>query len=84
MSTDQYNALALTPSTYYRNRMSCSVVVTSPPGSTILMSFGNFDTEASCDFLTLYSGFSTAAPLIDRYSGAHLLDSEVESTSTSA
>lgn len=83
VSSSQYTAIALTPNAIYRNRMSCQVVVTSPPGSTILLNFGSFDTESGYDFLYLYSASSTSGTLIGKYSGAQLLNSTVESNSMS-
>lgn len=41
------------------------------PGEVVTLTFTQFGTESCCDFLFLYNGNSTAAPLIGQYSGSN-------------
>lgn len=42
----------------------------SPPGATtVTLNFGSFDTEANWDYMFIYDGSTTSAPLIGTYTG---------------
>lgn len=55
----------------YRNLESYTYVIDPPGAGAVTLSFNSFDTESNYDFLYLYDGNSTAAPLIGTYSGTN-------------
>jgi PKD repeat protein len=57
------------PSGNYLNNQSCSFTINTGCTGTISLNFSSFSTESCCDFLSIYSGSTTAAPLIGSYSG---------------
>lgn len=56
----------------YSNDMECSFLVEVAAGETVKARFTRFDLEKGYDFLTVYDGADSSAPLIGRYSGAEL------------
>eukprot|EP00667_Euglena_gracilis_P007228 EG_transcript_7304 len=56
----------------YGNNEDCPVVLQTDPGGSIEVAFQAFSTEANCDFVTLYDGANTSAPVLGRYSGRSL------------
>jgi hypothetical protein len=65
-----YAALAVTASPTYEDNMNCSVtIVGGVHGGVLALNFTSFATEGDFDFLWLYDGDSTSAPLLGRYSG---------------
>ncbi len=56
----------------YTNRANCRWLI-QPPGATwIELRFTSFQTESSYDFVSVYDGATTNAPLLGRYSGQSL------------
>ncbi|RMF53463.1 MAG: T9SS C-terminal target domain-containing protein, partial [Bacteroidetes bacterium] len=56
----------------YTNRTNCSWLI-QPPGATwIRLSFTSFNTESGYDFVRVYDGATTSAPLLGSYSGSNL------------
>jgi hypothetical protein len=56
----------------YTNRANCRWLI-QPPGATqIELTFSSFNTESSYDFVKVYDGATTSAPLLGSYSGTTL------------
>lgn len=56
----------------YTNRSNCRWLI-QPPGATwIRLSFSSFNTESNYDFVRVYDGATTSAPLLGSYSGTNL------------
>ncbi len=56
----------------YTNRANCRWLI-QPPGATwIELNFSSFQTESGYDFVSVYDGTTTSAPLLGRYSGQSL------------
>jgi len=56
----------------YTNRADCRWLI-QPPGATwVRLSFTSFTTEANYDFVRVYDGTTTSAPLLGSYSGTSL------------
>lgn len=55
----------------YRNAENYTYVIDPPGAGAVTLSFNNFDTENNFDFLYLYDGNSTSAPLIGTYTGTN-------------
>ncbi|MCS6790807.1 MAG: hypothetical protein NZ580_07500, partial [Bacteroidia bacterium] len=54
----------------YSNRENRIHTFSAPPGQRIEATFLEFATEACCDYLFVYDGGNTQAPLIGRFSGS--------------
>ncbi len=58
------------PSANYSNNESYTLtILPSTPGSSVSLTFNAFDTEANFDYLYIYDGTTTAAPLLGQYDG---------------
>jgi hypothetical protein len=56
----------------YTNRANCRWLI-QPPGATwIELTFSSFNTESGYDFVRVYDGATTSAPLLGSYSGTTL------------
>lgn len=56
----------------YTNRANCRWLI-QPPGATwVQLSFQSFNTESGYDFVRVYDGTTTSAPLLGSYSGTNL------------
>lgn len=56
----------------YTNRTNCRWLI-QPPGATyVTLTFTEFTTEANYDFVRIYDGATTSAPLLGSYSGSTL------------
>jgi hypothetical protein len=56
----------------YTNRANCRWLI-QPPGATrIELTFSSFNTESGYDFVKVYDGATTSAPLLGSYSGTTL------------
>lgn len=61
------------PSGSYNNNENCSFLIsTGGCNGTITLVFSSFQTESCCDFLTVYNGSNTAAPLLGTFGGSTL------------
>lgn len=58
------------PAGQYANNQTRTTKICSNAGNCVIATFSSFATEAGVDFLNIYDGNSTAAPLIGSYSGA--------------
>jgi hypothetical protein len=56
---------------YANNTTFTQTYCPDTPGDAVSLSFLEFATEGCCDFLSIYNGSTTAAPLIGTYSGAN-------------
>ena len=81
VSASSYSALAVTASATYSNGLSCSVTVGAVNGGVPALNFTSFSTELGYDFVGLFDGNSTSAPLLGRYSGTQLVDHLIVGTS---
>ena len=57
-------------SNYANNLNQTYTLCSSVPGSHVQIDFSTFDLELNHDYLTIYNGSSTSAPLIGTYTGA--------------
>ncbi|MEZ5173375.1 MAG: CUB domain-containing protein, partial [Bacteroidia bacterium] len=65
----------------YGNDLNQTLVITpDQPGNVLQVTFTSFNTEEDFDFLTIYDGNSTAAPLIGEFSGVDIVPGVVTST----
>lgn len=56
----------------YTNRTNCRWLI-QPPGATyVTLTFNSFTTETNYDFVRIYNGTTTSAPLLGSYSGTNL------------
>ncbi|HRI26516.1 MAG TPA: PKD domain-containing protein [Chitinophagales bacterium] len=53
----------------YNNNQSCSWLITPSGAATITLTLTNLQTEQNFDFVRVYNGSTTAAPLLGTYSG---------------
>lgn len=73
VSVLSYAAVAVTASPTYDSNMECLVtIVGGAHGGVPALNFTSFATEGDFDFLWLYDGDSTSAPLLGRYSGTQV------------
>ncbi|MCV9389328.1 LamG-like jellyroll fold domain-containing protein [Reichenbachiella ulvae] len=63
----------------YQNGFSCSWLIEGSTGQKITLGFNSFDTELDYDFVTIYDGSDTGAPVLGRFSGQSI-PSELTST----
>ncbi|MEQ9450712.1 MAG: LamG-like jellyroll fold domain-containing protein [Pseudomonadales bacterium] len=56
----------------YRNNEFCTFNIQASGGEEITLTFVSFDMEANDDFLRIYDGTSTAAPLLGSFTGTSL------------
>ncbi len=63
----------------YENYSDCKWLISPAGVSTITLYFDEFDTESDNDFVKVYDGSTTAAPLLGSYSGSNI-PSDVTST----
>ncbi|MGM0612580.1 MAG: C25 family cysteine peptidase [Bacteroidota bacterium] len=68
----------------YSNNSDGSVTISEPNASSISLIFSSFHFEDGYDYLKIYDGASTNAPLIDSYDGNTLPGSGVINSSTNA
>jgi hypothetical protein len=54
---------------HYADGVRCGVVLHTPPGLVVQLTFSAFVTEAGHDFLSLHDGLDATAPLLGRFSG---------------
>lgn len=54
---------------YFNNESSVITFCPSTPGQYVQVSFNSFATESGYDFLTIYNGSNTSAPVLGVYSG---------------
>ncbi|MBK7818667.1 MAG: T9SS type A sorting domain-containing protein [Sphingobacteriaceae bacterium] len=57
---------------YLSNENYTLTILPSTAASSVVLTFNSFNTEASLDFLDIYDGTSTAAPLLGSYDGTTL------------
>ena len=69
ISSTSYTTVKLTSAALYANSMSCSLMVTSAPGTTVSLVFTSFSTERDRDYLYIWGGLTTSATYIGSYSG---------------
>jgi PKD repeat protein len=67
---------------YYYNEYCAFLIKASCAGNPITLSFSSFQTEGCCDYLYIYNGNNTSAPVIGMFSGSSL-PSPVTATSGS-
>ena len=56
----------------YQNNMTCEKLIQPTGGGAITLTFTAFSTEASYDFVRVYGGTTTSAPLLGTFSGSSL------------
>ncbi|MDD3875031.1 MAG: C10 family peptidase [Bacteroidales bacterium] len=56
----------------YKNNTDCSWLISPPDSAVIKLTFQSFNTQASYDFVKVYDGATTSAPLLGSYSGTTL------------
>ncbi len=59
-------------SSSYLNNMSCEKLIQPSGGGTITLTFTSFITEANYDYVRVYDGSTTSAPLLGTFSGSSL------------
>ena len=69
MSALSHAVLAVTASPSYSRWMYCSVTVRGVNGGVPALNFTSFSTDFLSDFVQLFDGNSTLAPLLGKYSG---------------
>ncbi|MDF2453351.1 MAG: peptidase thermolysin [Bacteroidota bacterium] len=58
------------PSGYYLNNENCQFLVNPGCTGTITATFSQFSLESCCDYLRVYNGTTTAAPLLGSFNGS--------------
>ncbi len=66
----------------YSNNMDCRFLIQPPGASSVSLHFTAFNTESGYDFVRVYNGSSTAAPLIGVFSGETLPSGVVANSGT--
>jgi hypothetical protein len=56
----------------YIENSDCAWLIEGPDGANIRLTFTEFDTESCCDYVRIYDGSSSNAPLLGTYSGSNL------------
>ena len=56
----------------YQNNMTCEKLIQPTGGGTITLTFTSFATESGYDFVRVYAGSTTSAPLLGTFSGSSL------------
>jgi hypothetical protein len=56
----------------YVNNMDCQKLIQPVNAASITLSFSQFNTESGYDFVRVYDGATTSAPLLGQYSGTNL------------
>ena len=56
----------------YQNNMACEKLIQPSGGGTITLTFTSFATESGYDFVRVYGGTTTSAPLLGTFSGSSL------------
>ncbi|MBN2273769.1 MAG: T9SS type A sorting domain-containing protein, partial [Bacteroidales bacterium] len=56
----------------YQNNMSCEKLIQPAGGGIIALTFTEFSTESGYDFVRVYDGATTSAPLLGTFSGSSL------------
>ena len=56
----------------YQNNMTCEKLIQPSGGGTITLTFISFATESGYDFVRVYAGSTTSAPLLGTFSGSSL------------
>jgi hypothetical protein len=56
----------------YTNRANCRWLIQPPNATRIELTFSSFNTESNYDFVKVYDGATTSAPLLGSYSGTTL------------
>ena len=56
----------------YQNNMTCEKLIQPSGGGTITLTFTSFATESGYDFVRVYGGSTTSAPLLGTFSGSSL------------
>ena len=55
---------------YYSHNSSCKWLIKPANGNPVTLTFSAYNTEANADYVTIYNGETTNAPLLASYSGA--------------
>lgn len=55
----------------YGNNVNTTQTICAPAGQYLTFNFTSFATEGCCDFLNIYNGANTAAPLLGTFSGTN-------------
>ncbi|WP_168203978.1 C10 family peptidase [Aliikangiella coralliicola] len=53
----------------YRLNMNCKILIEPRGASSVTLNFSEFKTERNYDFVTIYNGESTNAPILGKFSG---------------
>ena len=56
----------------YSDNSDCKWLIQGSTGSNIRITFNEFETESCCDFIYIYDGSNSSAPLLGTYSGTSL------------
>ena len=56
----------------YQSNMACEKLIQPSGGGTITLTFTSFATESGYDFVRVYGGTTTSAPLLGTFSGSSL------------
>ncbi len=56
----------------YENNLDIYWLIKPPNAQRIILSFQSFDTESGYDFVTIYDGETTSAPILGRFSGSSI------------
>lgn len=67
-------------STNYVNNAECSWLITPPGATSVTLNFTAFNTELNYDFVTVYNGNNTYAPVLGTFSGTSLPSSVIASS----
>ncbi|MBU2914388.1 VCBS repeat-containing protein [Reichenbachiella agariperforans] len=67
----------------YENNFNCSWLIEGGVGEQVTLGFNAFDVELDYDFVRIYDGSDTSAPLLAELTGQITLPNEINSTSTS-
>jgi hypothetical protein len=57
-------------SDFYNNNLNCSWLIQPSGASSVTLNFSSFDTENGFDYLKVYNGTSSSAPLLGTFSGS--------------
>jgi hypothetical protein len=69
---------------YGTNQSIVTTICPTTSGQCVSVNFSLFDLESGWDFLRIYNGTSTAAPIIGTYSGTQLAGQSITATSANA
>lgn len=72
LSPSNFSALAITSSQQYRSDLRCTATLRGVNGGEPALRFTAFSTELDHDYVFLYDGDNSAAPLLGWYTGTQL------------